>query len=204
MLASGDNIKPILEYSVPNKQEYCEIHDYDFKMLPFEDDWQRFKVMLSLLSEYHTVMYMDTDTLITDLTVPLRYRYGWKGFVIAADLFGFNSGVMIARRDPMTYELLHAINELGPYLAHNHPWKEQEVLRRLLTAPPYADHPFWHCALQTELNAYPNEYYDGRANFSGGWKPGMFVLHLPGMSNETRLQIMSGVQQHIVRPKAEC
>jgi lipopolysaccharide biosynthesis glycosyltransferase len=198
-MVTDDNTQELLAATIKNKQEYCERWGYDLHVMHFENYWYRFVQMRQLFDKYDEVLYLDTDTVITNMTIPLHHRWRWKGFVIAADLFGFNSGVIIARKQKMTLQLITAINTLGEFLANGHPWKEQEALRRLLTAPPYVHHPFLQVADQRSMNIYYENSYENRADFEEYWQPGDWILHMPGMLDSTRLQIINIVLPQVVR-----
>ena len=154
----SDLYKPLADVTLPRLQKYCKLHKYDLQSENYIGDmdrigWARFARVADLLQHYKTVVWCDADALITSPHRKIEDFYG--DVIISADLHGTNTGVFIARNEPLVRQLFFVINgQYGHEHFGNHPWGEQAAFIHLTSSPPYNQLVRW--VTQRSLNAYPN------------------------------------------------
>ena len=216
IITSAYTDNPLVKYTTPNKEEYCDRYDYvcemqqhDYKMVDWERDhgksygFFRIKHLLDLCNEYmdgEWIMWMDCDTLImnhnTDICQFLDNNYD---MIIGEDWNGINTGVFFVRISERIKRFL------------------TEVLAFTPTALTQAQYPDWwtvseqcaiyhlHQTIKTKVvhhslfNGYPFGPYDsndwrhaGLGPINPNWKPqqfqvGDFVLHLASGNMDFKL-----------------
>jgi hypothetical protein len=88
---------------------------------------------------------------------------------------------------------LYAINTLGKNFYHSHPFLEQEALSRFAFQKPYCD--VVKIIPQKGMNSYLHKVYGRPEEWPGNWEPGDWILHLPGMTVELRIQILGEIEK---------
>jgi hypothetical protein len=195
---------PLADLIFPSQLEYCERWGYTpFFGRPFENvdprnGFDRFNAAYGLFDQgFDAVMWIDADALITNHHIRIEDRLGDEKFVISEDLHGINSGVFIARNHIETRELLFSMINLGEKLLKDHPFREQECLNRYLSFRHYQR--MVTVLPQRMLNAVYNSFYRRPDGFTGGWQPGDWVLHFPGIYMPDRLRVVPEFVAQIVR-----
>eukprot|EP00039_Didymoeca_costata_P012390 m.178499 g.178499 ORF g.178499 m.178499 type:complete len:145 (-) comp15468_c0_seq1:49-483(-) len=102
----------LVRISFPNKKEYCKIHGYYFSVnqgyqLPSEEPpaFAKIDLLLRSLERFDWVMWMDADTIITNMSIPVA-PLCTHDFVIAKDHFGINTGIMCWRNSEWSRHFL--------------------------------------------------------------------------------------------------
>lgn len=182
----------LADITLPGKQAYCMRHGYDLLSGIHSGadsmGWDRIAVVQQHLPNYDAVMWIDTDAIITNHTKPVTdvLKPGDQ-FVLTADLYGINTGTFIAVRTQMTVQFLFAILHAGPQLVAHHHWKEQEMIIRLLTGPPFEK--FATVLPQNAMNSYINGELGRPDWFMGNYQPGDWIVHLAGVPYARKLEI---------------
>jgi hypothetical protein len=105
--------------------------------------------------------------------------------VYQKDINGINSGVMMLGYGPKEMMWLRAIHALrsvcsseqhAMWLLHEAFWADGNIIPQ----------PFFNSIPYDE---YPD--YGEKSEFEGQWKPGHFTCHLPGMTNERRIELFT-------------
>lgn len=197
------NYQSLADYTWTNKVEYAERHGYRHycktdnftaKYAPGEK--------IPLVKKYlvdnpdvEWVMWVDTDTLITNFNTKLEDLVDEKyHIIISTDGNGVNSGIFFMRNSPECHAYIDWMLEVYPEYENKYTfWAEQDTLNASL------DMPEWNHLIkvipQYLINCHdcwPNQWkpgfaYDKLGNRSW-WLPGDFIIHWPGSTLETRLQ----------------
>lgn len=184
----GDVTHPVWE-------AYCEKQGYAWHVerAPLSDrgaNWDKIILISRLLPRYDFVLWVGCDTLVTnsELTIQQQYQpYDGLSILLAADLFGLNSDVMLFRQSVWSELFLHAVHNVGYIMYRNHHWAEQEAIIRFAHQAPYQEHV--GIVPQKGFNSYLQEVYGRPAHWPGNWSPGDWILHFPGLSLERRIEL---------------
>ncbi len=114
--------------------------------------------------------------------------------LIAADVFGLNTDVMLLRNDEWAQMLLYAVHEHGYPAYREHPWAEQEAIIRFVSAEPYRSHVA--VVPQKGFNSQLAAEYSRPEHWPGNWSEGDWILHLAGLDFNRRLQLAREYAAH--------
>ncbi|TXC92796.1 glycosyltransferase family 77 protein [Metabacillus litoralis] len=119
-LGVGENHEKALQIMKPTVEYYGKLHNID--TLFFTESFLTTKLakknkiflLANLLKYYKTVMWMDSDTIIVNPKEDIRKELQSDHVVYMTSYFGRkplfpNSGVIVAKRDPMTFEILEKV-----------------------------------------------------------------------------------------------
>jgi hypothetical protein len=167
------------------------LHDYSLKGgLVQGDDGPWLKVQAiqeALLDGYDLVIWIDADAIVTNLAVDWRNTFP-QDVVFSHDVNGINVGVLFCRNTPWMHHVLTKWEGMKARF-RNQPMPEQTALAYLLYTEPKDK---WHCEPQRTFNSFLyDEYDDHRGRHEGNWERGDFLLHLPGMANSRRIELLT-------------
>jgi hypothetical protein len=197
------------EVTVPNIRRYCGRHGYGLVFWSDvdhpEDDTRPFgfrktERVLELLrasAAGDILCVIDLDLLFTNHTRRLEeFLYHEHDLFFTHDVNGLNSGVYIVRATLGTRKFLEdALARAGlPGV-----FGEQDAMRDSLKIEAFGNltkivpHPAFNSFLYAE-------YGLTKTREQGQWEPGDFLLHLPGRSNERRIELFTcfEIQREIV------
>jgi hypothetical protein len=193
LVSSDDSYWPLSEFTEPNRREYCERHGVtlDVRRQTHYKPWgQRNEFMLDALEKTDWLIFMDTDTLITNMRVaPADVVDPDADMTIGTDFHGINNGVFFLRNSDAGRSFLERV--LGARGKAEH---DQAAMVRLMGETPQFKVRIVH---QRNFNSYLCGEY-GRHADSGTWRQGDFVLHLPAMDFEKRMRLMKEYSDRIV------
>lgn len=189
------------DLTFPVWERYCAKHGYDWHSCrePISDrgpTWDKTILVSRLLPQYDFVLCVGCDTLVTNSnqTVEAYYeQFQPASILVAADLYGLNSDVMLFRQTVWSELFLNAVNELGYLLYRGHHWVEQEAIIRFAHQAPYREHVA--IVPQKGFNSYVNEVYGRPAHWPGNWSEGDWIVHFPGLSLEHRIALVEKYTQ---------
>lgn len=190
--------------SRPNHEAYAAKHGYRYQHETFTEggSWTKPRAIAKAMEDYSFpwVFWIDADAIITNMEKYFFHEDIDPGITMGTDINGPNAGVMMLQNTPMVRQLLWAVNHTGPWAfpepttqgrnmgVPNH-WQDQSAFRFFALLPPYRE--LFKFAEQRVMNSYLNELYDdGRPKEMGQWQPGDFVLHLPGIDDQKRVEAM--------------
>lgn len=203
--AHSPDYAPLAALTVPTMQHYADKHGYDFIYINDLDPKQGDRVKIELYKslyekgEHDVYLWIDTDAMIMNSDVTIENFTTWHDleerahFIWGADPAGPNSGVFLARFTPEAHMFLHQSllrsAEMG--------WADQVGMIQLSLVHPHRD--VVKCINGKYINAYPYHLYGwDKYAWVGNYEPGCFVLHLPGMSMEKRVEVF---QQYMGQAK---
>lgn len=136
------------------------------------------------------VMWLDADAAITNESVTIEAVIGDTAadLIVNWDINGLNAGVLFVRNTDWSRGMLSRWRKAGRRFGH-YPNCEQTTLAYMLYAEPKEK---WACVPQKACNSYRYSEY-GYSYPEGDWRPGDFVLHLPSLSTDRRIDILRGV-----------
>lgn len=194
----------VADVTVPVLEEYCERHGYQLAVRvdpPIHRSvvWDRVKLIQDCMDGADWVAYFDTDVLITNLHIRLEE---------------FMSGESIVMTEARTEDGREVIND-GVCFFENLPYVRR-TLDQIWDTP---DSPTIFCAQdviqkmsddwdlkgilsierQKSFNSFLYAEYGMPETTLGNWTPGDFALHLPGRTNERRVELFTEYSKHILR-----
>jgi hypothetical protein len=188
------------DITLPRWEKYCAKWGYDFDVSRTQSSpdlpWEKMRRIASFLQQYDLVQWVGVDTYCTNLN---QNAVGWwhandqPAALLTWDLYGINADSMIFSNCPWAHMFLYAINTLGKNFYHSHPFLEQEALSRFAFQKPYCD--VVKIIPQKGMNSYLHKVYGRPEEWPGNWEPGDWILHLPGMTVELRIQILGEIEK---------
>jgi hypothetical protein len=167
----------------PNKAAYCQRHGYE--LIAAQDtwcserpaSWSKVLLLTQHLPQFDWIWWLDADTLIMDLSVPIaQYCDEAYDIVMARDLnHTISCGSFLIRNTPAALQTLYKMWEQTQFI--NHCWWEQMALIHLLDT--WACPARVKCVEQRLFNSYHYTY-----------QPGDFVQHFTPLHLDTRVSLM--------------
>ncbi len=195
LTAASPDYWPQMELSGPNKMEYCLRHHVTLSMVLHDNitvkNWgERELFMLDALDGYDTdwLWFMGADTIITNMTIDIRTMCQDKhDFIIGVDINGINNDSFLLKNTKPARDFLRRV-----LCRRDHPndqsamFDEKDVLKTQLVSQRY-------------FNSFKYDEYHYGEYPDGNWQEGDFVLHLPGMPNARRIELMNEYLRKVVR-----
>ena len=191
--------------TLPSRRDYCRKHGYQLHIqtIPLSDrglNWDKLVLISRALQSADVVVWNGADVVFMNLDFKVESildQFPNHPVILSTDVYGINSDNMIFRKSPWSDQFLFALSTLGYALYRNHPWQEQEAIIRFASAQPYIDKIAY--APQNLMNSYLNDLYGRPTSWPGHYQEGDWLLHLPGIPNEQRIDVINnrlGVKQH--------
>lgn len=188
--------------TVPSWQRYCARHGYDLTIhrggygeRERNIGFQKTELALNLLHGMDALMVVDCDVLVTNHTVKLESLLDNEHSMFAThDVNGFNAGVYLIRNTGQSLAFLYTV---GCVADRKGVLGEQDAMRYLFDPGRYDD--LVKILPQNSMNSYLyQEYGESRSHAEGQWLAGDFLLHLPGITNERRIEIFNSTLPEVV------
>jgi hypothetical protein len=184
------------EVTAQHNQKFAERCGFAFQCrilldetTPDEAMWRKPELIFDLLRAGENVWWIDADAVVTNPEAlppcdPAK-------ITISCDIHGMNAGVFHVPSTPQTLRFFYACLTHGRTLFGDRATGEQRAMQHFSGYEPYKD--ILSFVPQRVLNSYwPMEYsYPGEDE--GAWQPGDFILHMPGLSNERRVDILESL-----------
>lgn len=200
-----DNYNSLAELVLPNWMEYCKRHGYDLIThvgdygyshdipIGFHKIKLLYDVLFASLNPPDVVWCLDLDVLITNQDISIDTfvcQHPNKSYFVCNDVNGLNNGSFIVRRNNATKEILE-------FMLRNEERRqnEQDTLKFNWRSRTFASHIqiLEHPAINSlRYDLYAEHRHHAAARLDQ-WKPDHFVLHLPGMNLNRRLDIFSKI-----------
>ncbi len=200
----NEPFKPVADITIPVLQDYANRHGYDLHVsvdppIARSIVWDRYKVIADNIRFYDWVAHFDADVLVTNHHIRLEeFTDHGKSVVMSRatredGTTMFNDGVALFRNRPDMDYILDFVN--------NH----QSTHNILCGQDVFEYGPLFlrdciHVERQKSINSflYRSEYNMPETTL-GNWTMGDFVLHLPGCSNQRRVDIFNQYKEWIIR-----
>jgi hypothetical protein len=193
--------KNVADITVPVMREYADRHGYTLTV--HEDRpitrsivWDRYEILSQEIKNYDWVVHMDADVLITNLHIRLEEFF--RGDLVISEcltetgILRMNDGVAMFRNcEDIQYWLQRTFEEPESDLYQC----GQDYLENACDC--------MRCDVTIErhkaINAFLYEEYGMPSTTIGSWSPGDFVLHLPGRTNDRRVELFNQITPQILR-----
>ncbi len=156
----------------------------------------KMKELRRLMDKHGLIWVLDCDCLITNEEKKIPIPPMPYDILITQDTNGINAGSFIMYCNTTTKRFIDAV--INDFDAP----EEQTVMKRYIDGLYYVlPHPSINSYLYTEyLNDWNNKVGEGvpmPTHEQGLWQPGDFVLHLPGISLERRIEIFKQIKEQL-------
>jgi hypothetical protein len=189
-----------------NKQQYANKHGYlaIAKTDNFSAEQVHFDKFVHILDVMKTnpdldwVWWLDNDAMITNFDIALEDLIDPDYHVIMpTDTNALNTGSFIVRNSPQARAWLEFLLSKKTEYKNDVKWFEQQAV---IDFYPKFQHLF-KLIPQKALNSYDYRIYNvdntDLLGHSGQWEQGDFVIHWPGLPNESRVILAEQYQQYI-------
>ncbi len=189
-----------------NKVEYASKHGYSAiaktdNFSPEQVHFDKFVHILQALKDnpdLDWVWWLDNDAMITNFDIKLEDLVDPEYHIIMpTDIAALNTGSFIVRNSLQVKEWLEFLLSKKAEYKNDKKWFEQQAV---IDFYPKFQHLF-KIIPQQWLNSYDYKMYNVEGKDllgqDGQWYPGDFVIHWPGLPNETRIQLAKQCQQYI-------
>lgn len=194
----GGNYAAIAGYTIPIMRKYCELHGYDLRVLVMEGTgneyaYKKHEFFEQLFKEdYEAIFYLDVDAVITNMNVKIEsFMDGFASLYITEHLGELNGGALILRNDEegrWVNDLI--LSERGSFDNEQNVINFYRNFQPFIRAMKVVPHPAFN---SFDYILYP-EHPDIRERERGHWHEGDFVLHVPGLGIDHRLQVLKSTK----------
>jgi len=202
---TDNKMEEVFDLTLPSKQRYAKKHGYDLLAIrdfgvdtrygfkPTEIGFLRAVRAFELLSSYDIVMWIDADSLITNENMGIRdfgldpnftfyASYGWFGKT------SFSAGNFIIQNTNSTRDFLNTFYSIAKHFP-----EEQATLNAMYFNTSFKsvmkilEHRYLGAAPSVEMYA---EQWVGRRPIIAPWTEDAFLVHITGIPNYARLNIL--------------
>lgn len=189
--------KALADISLPNLSEYCHRHGYYMWVENIENDrWEYVKheMFERLFKEgFDLIWYRDIDSIITNMNFQITdFINDSSDFFLTKDFTELNGGSVVIKNTKkgvwVNNEILRVRNEFE---------NEQNAINSLFGIPFFRkgirilSHPSIN---SYDYSLYPEcKEYVGREDL-GDWREGNFVLHVPALPMEKRIEVLKNAK----------
>lgn len=189
-----------------NKVKYAEKHGYYAieKQGHYSKDQIHFDKFVHILNvmESHPdvdwVWWLDNDAMITNFDIKVEDIVDNNfHIVMPTDIAALNTGSFIVRNSPQAREWLEFLLSKKTEYKNDNKWFEQQAVIDFY--PKFQD--LFKIVPQQWLNSYDYKLYNVEGidllGHDGQWYPNDFVIHWPGLPNDTRVKLAQHYQSLI-------
>ena len=207
-------MQEVFNLTLPSKQRYVKKHGYDLLCLQsfgsnetngFQKTHIGFMRLLKafeMLNYYDIVMWIDADSLITNLDYKLQdFQLDEQNcFYASWDWTGketISTGNFILKKTEKINEFLNAVIQVGKYIIETNQWGQEQTTINLIyrntnlnNKIKILDHSY--------LNGVPLELMEidcwkNRQKINYPWNNKHFLAHITGISNTDRINIINNI-----------
>lgn len=187
------------DITINNAEEYCRLRRYGIVPEIFGIHYCGYEKIKSILKIFdsgaNVVWSMDADTLITNHNKRVEDYIDHKhDFFICKDYNGINAGSFIVRKTKWAISFLEWLLKCK---GKDKMYCEQDAINLYMKLFPATVWKQIYILPHPSINSYLYENYPDipmQKHEDGQWEAGDFVLHLPGMGMEKRIEIMKNTK----------
>jgi hypothetical protein len=199
-----DEFQPLANIVLPNMMDYCSKHNYTlyaFNVNSIESGYKKIEKILSVIEEVDAMLCLDLDTFITNHNITVgSFLDDEHDFYICKDVNGINAGSFIVKNTAWARKFLRLIHDHRVVYEN-----EQNAIEYLIIKEDKVKilpHP--------SINSYIYELYkpgwgvigdriiSKPSHEEGDWRNSDFILHLPGMTLDKRVEILNRLTNKII------
>lgn len=204
-----DKFRPLADVTLPVLQDYClrrgyklYSHDLGATFGSLKAGFIKTRCVRDMLFYYDVVMAMDIDTLVTNFGIRVEdFIEKDYDIYLSKDVNNINLGVFIVKSTPFTKGVLEFV--ATQHITYG---DEQNVFEKnwfdftkICKHPCFNSIPYQHYApsygyIEWEKMKTPPSL---PTHEQGCWQPGDFIMHLPGMPLERRIEIFTETLKNI-------
>jgi hypothetical protein len=207
-----DNYLPLAEIVLPNLKKYCNKHGYELHAENITGTqmyfgYKKIECLFGLLGAFSVdaVLCLDMDTLITNHNIKVESFIDDKhDFYITKDVNGINAGSFIIKNSDWSIEYLRDIFESQEKFEceQNAIVYWMDTLYKYKKKIKILDHPSINSYLYDEYapgwGVIGDKQIDKPTHEEGDWQKGDFLVHLPGMTLDRRIEIFKHLEKEII------
>lgn len=189
--------KPLADISLPNLSEYCHRHGYTMWVENIENDkweYKKHEMFEELFNMgFDVVWYRDIDSVITNLSIPVtNYIDDTFHFYLTIDFTELNGGSVIIKNTKAGRMINRLVVENR--MSFQNEQNFYNSMQMLMMGSEIVK-PIPHPSINSyDYSLYPEcKEYVGREDL-GDWKEGNFVLHVPALSMEKRIEVLKNAK----------
>jgi hypothetical protein len=199
----NDSHKELGNITWKNKKEYADKHNY--RSICKTENWtlqpihfEKIKLMLEVLNndpDIDWAWWLDNDAIVTNKNIKLESIVDQNYHVIiTCDIASINAGSFLVRNSLQGKQWLEFILKKGLEHYRDNRWPEQQPMTDFYIT--FKD--IVKVVPQRTMNSYDYQIYrvdpTDQLGYSGQWEPTDFVLHMPGLNNDTRIKIIKHIE----------
>lgn len=207
---TDSTMEEVYDLTLSSKERYAKKHGYDLLSLrsfgsdftntfkPTHLGFLRALRSFEMLQNYDIVMWIDADTIITNLDYSISDFCIDENHSLYAswDWSGKNTismGNFILQKTSSIHELFSHFMQIGKQIADDNIWGEEQTTINTI----YKNYPIGKTIKILEhkfLGSIPNKkmfngIWDGRPETPFPWTPESFLVHLTGIPNRNRIDV---------------
>ena len=178
------NLANICSYSEANIIAYCNKHKYTCyiykdSMTDSHPTWNKPLVIKDNIEKHEFIMWIDSDAIFTNFDIKIEEiiaKEPEKSLLVCNDIgrWKINAGVQIWKNCDWSVQTLNEWWNMK-HLDHIQGGDQGQLIQLLIKKD--LNEEIYHIFDQTEFNCHPKKH-----------KPGMFILHMMGMSGDYRIK----------------
>jgi hypothetical protein len=185
----------LAKLSVPNLVNYCRKQGYTWNVQCVSSPFSGYQKILYIQqlfnnNEADLVVSIDCDVLITNYNKRVEdYLSGEHSFFICNDFNGINAGVFAIKKTDWSKDFLSYL-----LLCQGEPDMHCEQDAIIKYTKEFPNDTNIQILPHPSINSYLYENYPEipfQTHEQGQWVSGDFLLHLPGLSNQKRIEIFN-------------
>ena len=196
--------EPVSSITVPVMSEYARRHNYRLHVFLGEPQrsiiWDRYRIMAENMDGFDWLIHIDADVLLTNHHIRIEElvpRHEHMAMALCSCEDGklrLNDGVSIFSADSyMKWYMMRCFE----HAEGDGIWCGQDVIQRDLDNGKLDG--ILKIERQKALNSLLYQEYGMPETTIGQWTPGDFALHLPGRTNQRRVELLNQYEKHILR-----
>jgi hypothetical protein len=186
----SENMAEVAALTVPTHAKFAETWSmhHEARTVPQEGAiWAKIAMIREYLDRGHPlVCWLDADAAVTN---PTKREPRTSSLALTCDVHGPNAGIMFIANTLLTRQFFFALSGHARQIVEDRINPEQTGIRLLTAHLPYDR------LLEIRAQRTMNSYWPGAYQYPGAeeahWQKGDLILHLPGLENERRLEILS-------------
>ena len=181
----------LMKITAPNKLEYCLKHNIQLSIRQHDEvEKERVQFMKETLHQTDWLWFMGTDAVIMNHTIDVRQFLDENyDFIIGEDVNGINNDVFFIKNNVRGHEFLDQVKEFNK-ICKNDQDSMVEAIKSTIGLKTKIVH-------QKQFNSFKYDEYNYPDDKGGSYSDGDFILHLPALTNQRRIELFTQYLQQV-------